>query len=133
MARTRDFAKIIRSKLKQDRDLGTAVESESFNADVAMQVYQLRTEAGVTQQQLADRINTKQSVISRIEDADYDGHSLALLKRIAEALGKKLRVEFYSCPAPSAVQWKEVSEYPTEWDSVQEWDVSVTKSETVLS
>jgi len=34
------------------------------------------------------------SVICRLEDADYDGHSLSLLKRIAEALDKRVEIRF---------------------------------------
>jgi ribosome-binding protein aMBF1 (putative translation factor) len=95
MARSENFAKAIRANLVRDPDLAEAVEVESFNADVAMKVYQARTIAGLTQKQLAERVGTDQSVISRIEDADYNGHSLSLLNRIALALGVKLRVEFY--------------------------------------
>ena len=95
MARTKDFAGVIRAKLEADPQLARAVEEASFNNDVAMKVYDLRKEAGLTQKKLADLIDSQQSVISRIEDADYDGHSLGLLKRIADALGRKLRVEFY--------------------------------------
>lgn len=94
MPRTRNFADVIRAELAKDRDLVEAVRQECFNAHIARRVYDLRTEAGLTQKQLAQRINTQQSVISRIEDADYDGHSLALLQRIATALGKNLRIEF---------------------------------------
>jgi len=43
---------------------------------------------------LAQLVGTTQSVISRIEDSDYDGHSLGLLRRIAEAMDKKLRIVF---------------------------------------
>lgn len=91
MAKTRNFAEVIRAKLAANPDLAALVETESFNADVAAKVYQLRTNARLTQKQLADRVGTQQSVISRIEDADYDGHSLSLLKRIATAFGKKVR------------------------------------------
>src|SRR5438309_1145386 len=101
MARTKDFANVIRAKIAANRDLAAAVENEFINADIAMKVHDARREAGLTQKQLADRIGTKQSVISRIEDADYDGHSLTVLKRIADALGKKLRVEFYADKATS--------------------------------
>ncbi len=93
---TRDFAEVIGAKLAGNPKLAEAVENEAFSADIAQKVYDLRKEAGLTQQQLASLIQTTQSVISRIEDADYDGHALALLKRIAFALGKKLRVEFYA-------------------------------------
>jgi ribosome-binding protein aMBF1 (putative translation factor) len=97
--RTRNFGDVIRAKLAADPELAKAVEEESFNADIAQQVYDLRTEAKLTQKQLADLINTQQSVISRIEDADYDGHSLMMLKRIAAALKRRLKVEFCAPPA----------------------------------
>jgi transcriptional regulator with XRE-family HTH domain len=96
MARTRNFAEVIRAKLAADPKLAEAVEQEAFNADIAMKVYQARTEAGLTQAELAARIGTRQSVISRIEDADYEGHSLSILRRIASALDLNVRVDFTS-------------------------------------
>ncbi len=101
MARTKNFADVILAKIAANPDLATAVENEFFNADIAMKVYELRKEARLTQKQLAKIIDTHQSVVSRIEDADYEGHSLAMLKRIALALGKNLRVEFCDPPAPT--------------------------------
>ena len=50
----------------------------------------------MTQKQLADLIGTTQSVISRLEDADYEGHSLSMVSRIAEALERKLKVQLVS-------------------------------------
>jgi ribosome-binding protein aMBF1 (putative translation factor) len=94
MARTRNFADVIRAKMAANPKLAEAIENESFNSDVAEKVYQLRKGARLTQKQLAERIGTQQSVISRIEDADYDGHSLSILRRIARALGKRLVIEF---------------------------------------
>ncbi|MFL5245818.1 MAG: multiprotein-bridging factor 1 family protein [Gemmataceae bacterium] len=94
MPHTRNFADVIRSKLAADPKLAKAVEQESFNADIAMKVYQARKDAGLSQEELARRVGTRQSVISRIEDANYDGHSLNLLKRISGGLGLSLRVEF---------------------------------------
>ncbi|MBW4552423.1 MAG: helix-turn-helix transcriptional regulator [Aphanocapsa sp. GSE-SYN-MK-11-07L] len=47
----------------------------------------------MTQQQLADRIGTKQSVIARLEDADYEGHSLSMLQRIAGALNQRVEIK----------------------------------------
>jgi ribosome-binding protein aMBF1 (putative translation factor) len=70
------------------------LEEERANADVAQSIYDLRQEAGLTQQELADLIGTKQAVIARLEDADYEGHSLSMLNRIASALNRKVRIEF---------------------------------------
>lgn len=69
-----------------------ALEAERVNAEVAITIYELRKEAELTQKELADLVGTTQSVISRLEDADYDGHSLSMLKRIAQALNKRLKV-----------------------------------------
>jgi len=69
-------------------------EEELANAEVARRIYDLRAEAGLTQRELAERVGTTASVISRLEDADYDGHSLAMLKRVASALGKRLEIRF---------------------------------------
>ena len=69
-----------------------SLEEERVHAQAARTIYELRQEAGLSQKQLADMIGTTQSVISRLEDADYEGHSLSMLNRIAEALDKKLTV-----------------------------------------
>jgi transcriptional regulator with XRE-family HTH domain len=65
-----------------------------LDADVAQKVYDLRTEAGLTQRQLAERVGTTASVICRLEDAAYEGHSLSLLQRIAAAVGRQVEVRF---------------------------------------
>jgi transcriptional regulator with XRE-family HTH domain len=93
MAKTRDFATVIRKQLASDADLAAAVEREAFNAKIAVQIYDARKAAELTQEQLADRIGSRQSVIARLEDADYHGHSLSILRRIAAALNCTLSVE----------------------------------------
>ena len=93
MRKTKDFAALIRKKLARDTDLGAAVERESFNANIAVQIYEARQAANLTQAQLAERIGSHQSVIARLEDADYDGRSLSMLWKIARALGCTLSVE----------------------------------------
>lgn len=98
--KTRDFADVIRARLAADPELSEAVDDEAFSANIAQQVYDLRNEAALTQTQLAERVETQQSVISRIEDADYDGHSLGMLRRIAVALNRRLRVEFCAQAIP---------------------------------
>jgi predicted transcriptional regulator len=71
-----------------------ALKIERENLSIAEQVYTLRTQAGLSQKQLANKVGTTQSAISRLEDADYDGHSLAMLRRIASALHQKIEVRF---------------------------------------
>ena len=59
-----------------------------------------RRELGLTQSQLAERIGSTQPVISQLEDADYDGHSLSMLRRIADALNQRIEIRFvrlYAC------------------------------------
>ncbi len=51
-----------------------------------------RKEAGLTQEQLAVRLNTKKSAISRIENHAED-IKLSTLEKFANALGKELRLE----------------------------------------
>jgi transcriptional regulator with XRE-family HTH domain len=70
------------------------LEEVRAEAEVARSIYRIRTEAGLTQQDLATRIGTTASVISRLEDADYSGHSLAMLRRIAAALGRRVEIRF---------------------------------------
>ncbi len=70
------------------------LEEERANADVAQIIYDLRQEAKLTQQELADLIGTSRTVITRLEDTDYNGHSLSMLRRIATALNKKVQIEF---------------------------------------
>jgi ribosome-binding protein aMBF1 (putative translation factor) len=62
--------------------------------DVARKIRELRTAAGITQRQLAKMIGSTASVICRLEDADYEGHSLAMLNRIAAALNKRVQIDF---------------------------------------
>ena len=71
-----------------------AYEVEVINADIARKIFDLRTRAGLTQQELAKRVGTSKSAICRLEDADYEGHSLSMLKRIAEALDKRVEIRF---------------------------------------
>ncbi len=65
-------------------------------------IYSARTAAGLTQKQLADRMGTGQSAVARLEDADYQGHSLNMLKRVARALGYRVHLEFEKLPERKA-------------------------------
>ncbi len=55
-------------------------------------VLEARTAARRMQAELADLAGTTQAVIARLEDADYEGHSLRMLRRIARALNRELEI-----------------------------------------
>ena len=77
-------------------------EEAGANLDVAMMIYRLRKQARLTQSALAKRVGTTASAISRLEDADYEGHSLAMLRRIAGVLGKRVEVRLVDDPRSAA-------------------------------
>ena len=96
MARTKNSAmdylrkRYVGDDPKRLAELQEARES----AEVARQIYELRQAAGLTQRQLAELVETSHTVICRLEDDDYEGHSLSMLRRIAAALGQRLEVRF---------------------------------------
>jgi transcriptional regulator with XRE-family HTH domain len=71
-----------------------SLEQERVNAEVARQIYDLRTAAGLTQHQLARLAGTTAAVIGRLEDADYEGRSVTMLQRIAAALNRRMEIRF---------------------------------------
>jgi DNA-binding XRE family transcriptional regulator len=71
-----------------------ALEKARAEDTIARKIYELREDAGLTQARLAKLVGTTASVISRLEDADYEGHSLSMLTRIAAALDKKVELRF---------------------------------------
>jgi transcriptional regulator with XRE-family HTH domain len=72
----------------------TLLREASAKLDIAELIYDARLAAGLTQAQLAAKVGTTQSVIARLEDANYNGHSLSMLQRIAAALGKRTEIRF---------------------------------------
>ena len=72
------------------------VAEAQANDTVARKIFEIRKRAGMTQQQLAKLVGTTASVISRLEDADYEGHSLAMLRCIPEALDRRIELRFVS-------------------------------------
>jgi transcriptional regulator with XRE-family HTH domain len=91
--KTQDAIRILHGRyVKDDPERKAALQEERVNAEVARLIHEMRNAAGLSQQQLAELIGTTQSVISRLEDSDYEGRSLSLLERIATALNQKLTV-----------------------------------------
>ena len=94
MPKTKDALKIIDRMVGQDKELRDLIAEETVNIRVARMIYDARKKKGLTQKELAKLVGTTQSVIARLEDADYDGHSLNMLNRIATALNKRVDIRF---------------------------------------
>jgi transcriptional regulator with XRE-family HTH domain len=62
--------------------------------DVALQIAALRRKAGLSQKDLGRLLKTSQQQISRLESPGYEGHSLSMLRRVAEALHARVSVVF---------------------------------------
>ncbi len=62
---------------------------------VSLEIERTREAAGISAAELARRIGTSRSAMSRLENPFYWGHSLDVLRRVAEALGADLQVEFH--------------------------------------
>src|SRR6266702_1329912 len=80
------------AKQMQDARFAARFERAGQAWDVALQIAALREQAGLTQKELARRLKTSQQHISRLESPGYEGHSLAMLRRVAKALKANLRV-----------------------------------------
>jgi ribosome-binding protein aMBF1 (putative translation factor) len=92
--KTSDALEILGERFtRHDPAMLELVERATVNALVAKLIYEARTAAKLTQKQLADLVGTTQPVIARLEDSDYEGHSLSLLHRIAKALQLRLDIK----------------------------------------
>ena len=78
MARTKDASKILERVTGGNSAVRQGIANARINLEVAQMIYDARIKAGLSQRELADLIGSKQPVIARLEDADYDGHSLSL-------------------------------------------------------
>jgi DNA-binding XRE family transcriptional regulator len=93
--RTIDGIRILHKRFYAGRPARlAALEEARANTEVAREIHALRQQAGLTQKQLAALVGTAPSVISRLEDADYEGHSMAMLRRIAAVLNKQVQIRF---------------------------------------
>lgn len=89
---------------KEDEGFKSQEEENKLENEVAKQIISLRKTLGLSQKELADKLNTKQSAISRIEKGEQN-ISIGLLEKIADALGVEVSVSlnFTQPNTPSAV------------------------------
>ncbi len=94
MPKTNNALKIIDQMIGTDSELRELVEQAAINAQVAQLIYDARMNANLTQAELAKLLGISQSIIADLENADYEGHSLRMLQRIASVLNKRLQISF---------------------------------------
>lgn len=92
---TTDAVEILHHRYYQGRPGRlSALEEARANDSVARKLTSLRLQVGLTQRQLARLVGTSASAICRLENADYEGHSLVMLNRIAAALKQRIEIRF---------------------------------------
>jgi transcriptional regulator with XRE-family HTH domain len=92
MAARTNFDRYLEHQLK-DPDFAERFKKAGEAWDVALKLASLRRASGLSQKELAKRVGTSQQQISRLESPAYEGHSLSMLRRVAEVLGATLYVE----------------------------------------
>ena len=92
MKRKTNFDQYLEKQLK-DEGFAERFKKAGEAWDVALELAALRKESGLSQKELAKRAGTTQQQISRLESPSYEGHSLSMLRRVAEALGATIHVE----------------------------------------
>jgi ribosome-binding protein aMBF1 (putative translation factor) len=75
-----------------DQSAQEEFEQELINIEVAQLIHDMRTKAGLSQRELARKVGTSASAINRLESDDYQGHTIAMVRRIATALNRRLEL-----------------------------------------
>ena len=97
---TRDALELMDRRFGVNADSAALREQFREQAEVAEMLYAARKKAGLTQAQLAELAGTTQQVISQHENADYEGHSLSMLRRLAAAMDSHVELRI----VPNAVE-----------------------------
>ena len=101
MAKATQASEILKRKTGIAPDTDPEMLHVAEDYCIAQMIYDARSAAGMTQTELAKAVGTTQSVISQLEDADYDGHSLSMLRRIARALHRRIEIRM----VPENTEW----------------------------
>ena len=88
---TFDLDDYISSKKEADAEFAKNFDFGYEEFKIGMMIKEMRLESGMTQEQLAEKLSTKKSVISRMENHSEDIR-LSTLQKVAAVFGKQLRV-----------------------------------------
>src|SRR5580704_11807542 len=85
-------SELVEQRARKNANYPKAFSQTLHQIDLALLVREMREDAGLTQAELAKKVGTTQSAIARLEDAEYSGHSLTMLERIAAVCGIALKL-----------------------------------------
>jgi DNA-binding XRE family transcriptional regulator len=84
----------VKKSLLQSQEVKEEYDKLNVIYEIKKQIIKYRLEQGISQKELAEKIGTRQSAISRLENDDYNP-SIEFLDKVANALGKKLEIKFH--------------------------------------
>jgi ribosome-binding protein aMBF1 (putative translation factor) len=96
--RKRESQSEIVERSNKSATYGKAFRRTLHQIDLALLTGEMREDAGLAQAELTKKVRTTQSVIARLEDAEYAGHSLRMLERIATVCGVRLKLHAENKP-----------------------------------
>ena len=89
--KTFDLDDYILQRKEKDSEFAKDFDTGYEEFKIGMMIKEMRLESGMTQEELAEKLETKKSVISRMENHSEDIR-LSTLQKVASVFGKKLRV-----------------------------------------
>jgi DNA-binding XRE family transcriptional regulator len=93
-AKSKGLQSLVDEFIGDDPERSASFEKACDDLEIGVELNRMRTEAGLSTRALAQKVGTQASVISRIEQASYGGHSLSMLRRVAAALGHRVEIRF---------------------------------------
>jgi len=83
----------LKKQLLQNPEVKSEYDKLKILYDIKREIIKLRLEQGLSQKDLAEKVGTRQSAISRLESGEYNP-SIEFLNKVANALGKELNLSF---------------------------------------
>lgn len=100
-----DVAAYVAERNKREPGYEAAFEEAMERHDIARRLAKLRAVSGLSQLQLAKKLHTSQAAISRLESADYEGHTISTLKKYLHAVGATMTITFHRAPVERPVRF----------------------------
>ncbi len=101
MTDTRDWIDLLerRERVAEARDVLRATDASPGGlplegSHLGRAIAHARREAGLGVDELARRLDCSSETLKRLEDSPFEAHSLEMLRRVAEALGARIHLEF---------------------------------------